>query len=269
MTPTTPSETLSALEDLITLIETLRGENGCPWDKKQTPRSIMVYLIEEIYELSDAVESDAAHLICEELGDVLFQVFFIARLFEEAGIFDIGTVARKNTRKMIRRHPHVFGDDRLESTDKIRQRWAEIKRQEKHHRRRSSVLDSVPAKLPALMRAYRVSERAAGAGVGESEPTALLPKARENWESFLTALGASETDRDGAESSYGELLFTLIALGRSMRIHPETALSASTHRFVERFKKMETAAAERGQSLDALSPDERQRLWSSIQDEEG
>jgi tetrapyrrole methylase family protein/MazG family protein len=266
MTPHTPSETLSELEKLIRLIETLRGKNGCPWDRKQTPRSIMVYLIEEIYELSEAVECEATRLICEELGDVLFQVFFIARLFEETGDFNIGTVARQNTDKMIRRHPHVFGGDRLDDTDRIRQRWTEIKRQEKKQHSQESILDSIPAKLPALMRAYRVSERAAGAGLEESDAHRLRQKAQKNWERFISALNSS--DRDSVASTYGELLFALVGMGRLMRIHPETALSASIHRFVRRFKKMEAAAFEQGLSIESATHDTLRRLWQSAREEE-
>ena len=150
-----------ALKKLMQLIATLRGESGCPWDRKQTPRSMAVYLTEEVFELAAAIESGDRRAVCEELGDVLFQILFIAGLFEESGDFDIEDVARQNTAKMIRRHPHVFGTQTALSTEEVKQNWHTIKQSEKKNSAQDSALDSIPGKLPALLRAYRISERAA------------------------------------------------------------------------------------------------------------
>jgi MazG family protein len=160
--------TLSSVCALIQLIEKLRGEGGCPWDRKQTPRSMAVYLVEETYELLDAIESGPAEDVCEELGDVWFHIFFIAALYEEMGLFNIEVIARRIKEKMTRRHPHVFGDSSVANADDVKLQWHKIKEKEKKEGpQRSpdgSVLDSIPKKTPALMRAYNVVDRAAAEG---------------------------------------------------------------------------------------------------------
>ena len=136
-------EKKSSLQDLIKLIESLRGPDGCPWDRKQTPQSMVVYLIEEIYELAEAIESENLDEICEELGDVLFHIFFLARMFQETGSFSIDDVARNITRKMTRRHPHVFGTDTVNSTDDIVQNWQKIKLSENNKPNKGSIISGV------------------------------------------------------------------------------------------------------------------------------
>ena len=162
------------LKALITLVESLRGEPGCPRDKKQTPKSMLIYLIEEMYELADAIESNRAEDVREELGDVLFHIVFITRLFHETGHFSIYDVAQGITEKMIRRHPHVFGTARVDNTDEIRQTWYQIKKNEKKQAKTESILDSVPINLPALMRAYRIGERTARSGYAWADRESLL-----------------------------------------------------------------------------------------------
>lgn len=266
MTPELPSSAAKALSALIHLIKTLRGDKGCPWDKKQTPRSISVYLTEEIYELIDAIESGNPHRVCEELGDVLFHIFFIARIFEEMGHFDITTVTRNNTEKMIRRHPHVFGEDRVESTRQIRERWHAIKQKEKSHAADASVLDSVPVQLPALMRAYRISERAARAGFDWPNISGIIEKVTAQWDELQQAL--LEDRREQTALEFGDILLTLVQIARFARIHPETALTGSIKRFEDRFKKMEKTAEERGVSLAALSQTDLDALWEKIKKSE-
>ena len=162
---------MDSLKALFALVESLRGEHGCPWDKKQTPRTMLIYLIEEMYELADAIESNRAEDVREELGDVLFHIVFIARLFQETDQFSIYDVAGEITDKMIRRHPHVFGTARVDNTDEVRQNWHKIKQDEKKKGSKISVTDSVPKKLPALLRSYQICERTARSGFdwGDSE----------------------------------------------------------------------------------------------------
>jgi tetrapyrrole methylase family protein/MazG family protein len=174
------------------LIETLRGKNGCPWDKKQTPRTIAVYLVEEIYELVDAIESENHNEICEELGDVLFHILFLISLFRETGRFDFMDVIDSNMKKMTRRHPHVFGKDRVDSTDEVRERWHKIKMNEKKRFQETSILDSVPSKLPALMRAYRISERVSKTGFDWSDISGVMSKVEEEWSELKVALKGLE-----------------------------------------------------------------------------
>ena len=256
----------SAIAALIRLIETLRGDGGCPWDRQQTPRSIGVYLVEELYELIDAIASDDAERVCEELGDVLFHVFFIARIYEETGQFDIGRVAGANVDKMTRRHPHVFGNDRVENTRQIRQRWHQIKKNEKKNSPDHSVLASVPVQLPALMRAYRLSERAAGVGFDWENLAGVMEKVKEEWTELQQA--ADDNDRQQVSNEFGDLLFTLVNLARFVRIHPETALTASNKKFEQRFRKMEDIAAQQGKNMDTMSPAEMNALWDAIKREE-
>ena len=257
-----PSDPLASIEALIRLIETLRGENGCPWDRQQTPRSISVYLIEELYELIDAIEADDADRVCEELGDVLFHILFIARIYEEIGRWDIGRVAALNAAKMTRRHPHVFGGDQVENTQQIRERWHEIKKREKSNGPHESILDSVPVQLPALMRAYRLSERAAAVGFDWTDVRGVSEKVKEEWDELQQAATAHDHDQMAAE--LGDLLFTLVNLARLARIHPETSLTAAIRKFEDRFRQMEKIAAEKGQDVSRMSQADLDAIWDAV-----
>jgi tetrapyrrole methylase family protein/MazG family protein len=247
------------VDALSKLVETLRGEDGCPWDKKQTPLTISVYLVEEIYELVDAIESGSPDEVCEELGDVLFHILFLVSLFQEMGRFNIREVVRVITEKMIRRHPHVFGNDSVTGPDEVRHRWHRIKLKEKSNARPTSALDSVPKKLPALMRAYRISERAARTGFDWTDISGVVQKVEEEWSEFKAKL--SQTDPDGLAMEFGDILFTLVNIARFARFHPETALTGSIKKFEKRFKYMEKVLSENGKSLESISDKEMDTLW--------
>jgi len=246
------------LEDLIRLIETLRGENGCPWDKEQTPETLAVYLVEEVYELIDAIESGNPQEVCEELGDVLFQIFFMAELYKEKKQFDIYDTARANAEKMIGRHPHVFGNVETGDTDEIRKRWHKIKMREKNNSSRASVLDSVPAKLPALMRAYRISERAARAGFDWDNISSVMEKVEEELLEFKSALFLKNNE---ISMEFGDILFTLVNVARFARVHPETSLTGSIKKFEKRFRYMEKSLSKERRKLENLTRDEIESLW--------
>lgn len=254
------------IQALIGLIEILRGKAGCPWDREQTPQSISVYLTEEIFELADAIAADKTQDICEELGDVLFQVFFIADMFKENGSFDISAVASQIIEKMVRRHPHVFGPDKVDNTDQIRDRWHQIKQQEKADQIEKSALDSVPVKLPGLMRAYRVSERAARTGFDWQDTPGVIEKVEEEWSELKSAI--AERDGGQAADEFGDLLFTLVNLARFLKIHPETSLSDATSKFVRRFNSMEKLADALGQRVDTLSHTQLDALWEEVKGRE-
>jgi len=177
---------------LTRLVDTLRGENGCPWDKKQTPETVSIYLIEEVFELADAIEVGNPDQIREELGDVLFHIVFIARMFRERDEFDLARVAQTITDKMVRRHPHVFGDKKVDSSDEVIQNWHKIKLDENKSSPPQSLLDSVPVKLPALMRAYRMSERVAKAGFDWNDMQGVLTKVEEEWSELNSAIQADD-----------------------------------------------------------------------------
>ncbi len=260
-----PCKTIEAekgdLRSLVRLVACLRSENGCPWDRKQTPRSLAVYLIEEIYELVDAIESDDPEAVCEELGDVLFQLVFVARLYEETGHFRMTDAVRKIADKMIRRHPHVFGETEVDGAEDVRRRWGEIKKAEKGASARRSVIDSVPTGLPALMRAYRMSERAAGAGFDWEDMAGVSGKVEEEWAEFRAAQAVDSKEAEAAEMEMGDLLFTLVNVARFARIHPETALSKATRKFERRFRDMEAHAEKTGRRLDQVPRPEMEALW--------
>ncbi len=249
----------NAMDELDRLVQTLRGENGCPWDKKQTPQSVAIYLIEEVFELVEAIESGHSESILEELGDVLFHIAFIARMFDERGEFNLDGVARSITAKMIRRHPHVFGNKQVHNSAEVVQNWHQIKLEEQKDEASYSRLDSVPAKLPALMRAYRISDRAAKSGFEwtdlEENPESLSQFA----DQLQTILGRQDLRPDSR--TFGNLLFGLVNLARLAEIHPESALAGSVNAFVERFKGMERRIARIASEFGRLSVAEKQDLW--------
>jgi tetrapyrrole methylase family protein/MazG family protein len=253
----------NALNDLFRLVNTLRGENGCPWDKKQTPESVGIYLIEEVFELVDAIESGNSEHIREELGDVLFHIVFIARMFEERQEFDLSRVARTITDKMIRRHPHVFGETEVNSSAEVVQNWHKIKLNENKDNKNQSLLDSVPAKLPALIRAYRISDRVAKSGfeLTEADEHQKVPEA------VTDGLQAALNNHDSrlASRQFGDLIFTLVNIARLAEIHLESALAGSVKIFEARFKKMEELIAESKQDFDDISLDEKKRIWQKVQ----
>ena len=251
-------------DQILRLIAALRGAGGCPWDRKQTPESLAVYLIEEVYELVEAITADDAGAIGEELGDVLFQIMFLVFLYQEQGRLDFEQVVAQNVKKMIRRHPHVFGTDKVETAGQVKQRWREIKQKEKDPS--GSLMDSVPAGMPALMRAYRISERAAGIGFDWDNLEGVLSQTEAEWAEFRAELLASTDSRDSdpddaKKMEFGDILFTLVNVARLARIHPETALIKATEKFIRRFKGMESLAAVRGHALEKVPRDEMERLW--------
>jgi len=255
------------MQDLITLIETLRGENGCPWDRQQTPASMILYLIEEAYELYGAIESNQPDAVKEELGDVLFQVLFIARLYEEMDQFNIRDVVDFSVEKMTHRHPHVFKNKGIESAEDVKKQWHRIKREEKSTNEYASILDSIPQKMPALMRAYRMSERAARSGFDWDNISGVIDKVKEEWHEFLTALNEKDQNENHLEHvalEFGDILFTLVNVARFADIHPEAALTKAVTKFENRFKQMEELIRKKGKTLDSVSIEEMNRLWEKV-----
>lgn len=250
------------VDELVQIVDTLRGENGCPWDKKQKPRTVILYLIEEAYELAEAIETENPDEIREELGDVLFHIFFITAMFKERGEFGLRDVVRTIVSKMIRRHPHVFGKKRVSGSEEVIQNWHKIKLDENKASRRSSILDSVPVKLPALMRAYRVSERAAKSGIDWTDISGFLREVEENLNGLKTAL--MRQDKAHLAIEFGELLFNLVNAARVAKIHPETALAVSVRKFEKRFKEMEARVSETNRGFEDVSPEEKTRIWEEV-----
>lgn len=268
ITPPPPPPTFAAL---MALIATLRGENGCPWDRKQTPSTLSVYLIEEVFELVEAIAADDTAAICEEMGDVLFQVLFLMHLFQERKRFGPTDALEGIIRKMVHRHPHVFGDDKVDSAAEVKERWRKIKQKEKADVQ-GSLMDSVPSGLPALLRSYRVSERAAGIGFDWDTLAGVLAQTEAEWAEFnaeLTPEGGGGVNKEKVAEEFGDILFTLVNVARLAGIHPETALSRSTEKFVRRFKAMETMAADKGRAFKDLPREEMEALWGAAKEMEG
>ena len=249
----------SAIGELYRLVNTLRGDNGCPWDKKQSPETVSIYLIEEVYELVDAIESGSSDQICEELGDLLFHILFVARMFQERGEFDLSDVAQTITDKMIRRHPHVFGEKKINSSEEVIQNWHKIKLAEKKASDQKSLLDSVPPGLPALIRAFRISDRAAKSGFEWMNIAGNLQDTTKMLDRLRVVL-RNQNINFSAEQ-FGELLFTLVNIARLAKIHPESVLAGSVKKFELRFKKMEELVAESKRELSEVTLEEKTLIW--------
>jgi tetrapyrrole methylase family protein/MazG family protein len=256
------NQTYAILDELLRLVETLRGEKGCPWDRKQTPQSVSVYLIEEVFELADAIQNGNPEQIREELGDVLFHIVFIARMFQERDEFNLFDVAQSITEKMIRRHPHVFGEKRVASSEEVIENWHKIKLGENKASKVQSLLDSIPAQLPALIRAYRISDRVAKSGF----EWVKVDEDVKNAEKVLGGVKRAAIEQNHVISSrtYGDLLFVLVNIARLAKIHPETALAESTKRFERRFKKLEGLVSESEGRLGDISEEEKMVLWEKV-----
>lgn len=249
----------SPITRLIKLIESLRGPDGCPWDKKQTPQSMVIYLIEEVYELADAIRSENPDEISEELGDVLFHIFFLARMFQESGEFSIDDVAAIITRKMIRRHPHVFSTHKIDNAVEVVQNWHKIKQSEKNNSGKESILDSVPSILPALMRAYMIAERTSRAGIDQHSTSHLMEDLEAKVEELKLSLPSKDKKR--IDRQCGDFLFTVVNLVRSVGIHPETSLADNVKEFEVRFRQVEKQISSSGRKLEDLSQTEKDQIW--------
>jgi MazG family protein len=232
-----PDRLSSAIVDLVELVERLRGPGGCPWDAEQTDATIKIYLLAEAYEVLEAIEKSSPVDVCLELGDLLFQVLFLARLAEERNEFDLVELIEKVTEKMIRRHPHVFGAERVETAEDVALNWAKIKKTEKGALQATSSLKSVPANLPALLRAHRLCERALREGYDLHGNGEAWDGVQERFEELRNAL--AEKDKDLFGELMGDLLFDLAGLARAWRLNAEDLLRLANQRFLERFEGAE------------------------------
>jgi tetrapyrrole methylase family protein/MazG family protein len=233
----------------------LRSPEGCPWDRAQTLDTLRTFLIEEAYEVLDALEGGDPAKLREELGDLLFQIVFQARLAEEAGWFTLDEVAAGIHEKMVIRHPHVFGgDDRLDSPEAVLERWEK----RKHKKEKDGFLGGVPTHLPALLKAYRLSDRAAQLGFDWERPEDIKKKLKEEVEEFVAVYGS---DAVKAREELGDILFTLANIARHARIDPEDALQAANQKFSARFTAVLRQLKDEGRDPHALSLEEWDRHW--------
>jgi MazG family protein len=248
------------------IIAALRSPDGCPWDRKQTPRSFKSYLIEEAHELIEAIDADDPQLIREELGDMFFQLTFLGRLYEEQGLFTIADAIATISEKMIHRHPHVFTDQEVESEEAQRRLWNELKANEKDKKKDATdLISNVPKSLPALRRAQRVSERAAHNGFEWKNLDSVFSKLSEEIAEFRQAV--ENKDREAMEEELGDLLFVLVNLGRLTNINSEDALLAATAKFISRFNLLEQKLLKEGRNIRKTDPDELVRLWQEAKNQ--
>jgi tetrapyrrole methylase family protein/MazG family protein len=252
--------------DLLTMMARLRGEGGCPWDREQTRDSLRPFLVEETYELLDALDTGDVRRIREELGDLLFQVVFHAEIARERDEFSMAELLEALVAKMTRRHPHVFGDRAVGSAAEALAQWEAIKESEGDGPPRSA-LAGVPRALPALHRAQRVQHKAARVGFDWRDVAGALEKAREELGEVADAL--QQGDREGLREELGDLLFAVVNVARLASVDPEGALQATVERFGRRFASMEEAARGEGRELGGLSLDELEQLWTRAKSLEG
>jgi tetrapyrrole methylase family protein / MazG family protein len=257
-------------EDLVAVQSRLRAPGGCPWDREQTHATLKTYLIEEAYEVLDALENGNSNELAEELGDLLLQVLFHADLARESGTFDISNVVTGIHDKMIRRHPHVFGNVKAETSSEVLKNWAQLKAAEKQFALREvepeipqvpSVLDGIPRSLPALLEAYQLTRRAAQVGFDWETIDGIFEKMREEISELRVELEASK--RRAAEEEVGDILFVAVNLARFLGLDPEVALKHSNLKFKSRFQEIETKASRSGQRLAQLSKEELEILWEA------
>jgi tetrapyrrole methylase family protein/MazG family protein len=244
--------------ELLSVMARLRGEGGCPWDREQTRESLRPFLIEEAYEVLEALDGTDPARVREELGDLLFQVVFHAEIARERDEFDMTGLLAALIEKMVRRHPHVFGDRTVNTASEALRQWEAIKQAEGDTRR--SALHGIPRSLPGLLRAQRIQHRAARVGFDWPDPLAALEKVREEAEELGAAL--REGDAEAARAEVGDLLFAVVNVARLAELDPESALQSTIERFRARFQWMEDAADEGGRELRSLTLEELERLWT-------
>jgi MazG family protein len=254
-------------ERLLDIMRTLRGPSGCPWDREQTPASLKPYLIEEAYEVLEAIETGGPQALREELGDVLFQVVFHAEVAAERGDFSMSDLLTALVDKMVSRHPHVFGDARVETPTQALTQWEAIKQREAQLQgRRRSVLEGVPRALPALLRAQRIQSKAARVNFDWPDARAAWQKVEEEILEASAALSAG--DRQRFQDELGDTLFSLVNVARLSELDAEDVLQRAIEKFRRRFTTMERDLIARGTSVADVSSEELERSWEAVKAQE-
>lgn len=248
-------------EKLVDVVYTLRGPDGCPWDREQTHETLKKYLIEESYEVIEAIDHGGKDKLEEELGDVLLQVLLHAEMADQSGDFDIADVCKRLREKLVRRHPHVFGEIEVSGVDDVLHNWEGIKRAEPGYEHRKSVLDGIPVPMPALMRAMEVSKRAAKTGFEWPDIEGVFDKLHEEIQELKDEIASGNQQR--IKEEFGDILFTLVNVARWQKMDAEESLREMIERFIKRFSQIEKAAEESGRSISDLSLDEMEEIWNA------
>jgi len=256
--------TKGRLDDLVNIMARLRGADGCPWDRRQTKDTLRPFLIEETYEILEALDKGDDEELREELGDLLFHIVFMARIAQEEGSFDIYDVIQGVAQKMVHRHPHVFGGTEVSGPHEVEANWAQLKAAEKQ---RESLMEGLPRHLPALMRAYRLTQRASKVGFDWADKDQVWEKLEEELREFQDAL--SEGKEEDLRDELGDILFTLVNLSRFIGVDPEDALRRVTNKFAERFQYIEKRLHAEGKDPQGASLAEMDALWEESKGEKG
>lgn len=246
---------MKLFDELVTIVKRLRADDGCPWDKAQTFQSLTPYIIEEAYELVDCMKSQSYPDLKEELGDVLLHVVMLANMAEEEGAFGVKDVIQDVSDKMVRRHPHVFGDETAESVDDVWKHWESIKKQEK----KGSPFSSIPTTFPALMKSFKVQKKAARMGFDWPSLDGPVEKLKEEVDELKQA---SETASDEEiEDEMGDVLFSIVNIARKLKVNPEEALQRSVKKFMSRFELMLAESEKQNTEFSSLNLDDMEVLW--------
>lgn len=253
------SDSTKAFARLMTIVDALMGDNGCPWDKAQTRESLKPYLVEETYETLEALDEGNPEKIKDELGDLLYQILFHAKISELKNEFDIGGVLENLSDKMERRHPHIFGDGKLHTPDEVMDQWEAIKQKEKGRGDNPSILASIPKNLPSLSRSQKLQKKAAKHGFDWDKITAVFDKLDEEIAEFKEAVLEGK-DGDIA-SELGDILFVLVNIARHKKIDAEEALRGTNAKFVKRFRYIEEQALKRGRKVNETPLAELEKYW--------
>lgn len=255
-----PHET--AIARLIAIMARLRDpDEGCAWDLQQTHETIVPYTIEEAYEVAEAVKSGNPDELKDELGDLLLQVVFQARIAEEANTFDFEAVAKAISTKMVRRHPHIFGETTYRNRAEQREAWEAIKAEERKEKNKSGILDGVATTLPPVMRAVKLQKRAGRVGFDWPDPAPVMAKIREELDEVETELAQGTDNKSGLEGEIGDLLFAVINLARKTGIDPDVALTRTNEKFINRFNSIEEKAKSTNQRMEDLSLNQMEEWW--------
>lgn len=249
---------------LLEIMTALRGEKGCPWDREQTRDSLKPFIVEEAYEVLEAIDAGDPDAIKEELGDLLFQIVFQCQVAREKGEFDMSDVIEKIGSKMIARHPHVFGEADYKTSAEVLVHWEAQKKKE--GKMRESVLEGIPKTLPSLLRAHRIQDRASRVGFDWAKVDDVVAKLEEELGEFRTALQAKKQDE--IEDELGDIFFALVNISRFVGINPEDALRKTISKFISRFRHIEMAAAEQGRNLSDMTLAEMDALWGEAKKKE-
>lgn len=261
------SQSDCAIDSVREVVRRLTAEDGCPWDKTQTPESLTEYVIEESHELVSAIRSGTDEDVCEELGDVAFLLLFIAHLYEKKGSFSLRDVFEKNAAKMIHRHPHVFAGEHFANLDEQLKAWEKLKQEEhKAEGKPTGVFDSLPRSLDPLARAYRIHSKAARTGFTWETREDVEQQVEEEWLEFLDA--QAREDEKAIRHELGDLIFSIVELGRRNNLKANAELDAANERFLFRFRFMEEAARKEEKELSSMSLEEMDKLWAKAKEEE-